>query len=361
VIRLTYTANSPARAQQVVQALVNACIERHKEQFSSLGVLEKNRDKLELAKRGRDEAAQAYFEHLSKTDFVDLDSQYPACVVEINAIEEQLFAARVRREEISRQLQLLSAPGGAGPSGAARSALVAPTAEYETQLALKQQLLAQRWNLAFEKVSDEERIRREQDYEAQLAQVDQKLAKLPKGPRRLPGSVPTSEKLSGAALAEELESEDLSLSVKVDMLDQRLTEKHQRLTEISRQGLVEDLVRKDLASARDAKELAYANLLQRFSQLEALVSMDLNDANLQVLAAPTFDREAVGPRRLGLLLNGLLVGVAAACAFAVLRQRSDDRIWQPSAAEEACGVPVLGVVPAAGSLRRAADRPVART
>jgi len=360
VIRLTYSSTSPARAQQVLQALVSACIERHKEQFSSQGVLEKNRGKLEEAKRSRDEAAKAYFEHLANTDFVDLDSQYPGSVVEINALESQLFAANVRSEEIARQLELLSAEGAAASgSTTARAPLHVPNAQYETQLALKRELLAQRWNLAFEKLSEDERRLRERDLDAQLIQVDQKLASLPMGSVRTPGST-ASDRLS-AGTVEELKLEELSLSVKVGMLEQRLSEKRARLTEITRQGLVEDLVRKDLANAREAKEAAYQSLLQRFSQLEGLVSMDLNDANLQGLGAPTLDREPVGPKRLGLVLNGLLVGLVAACAFAVLRQRSDDRIWQPSAAEEACGVPVLGVVPAAGSRRRATDGPVVQT
>ena len=360
VIRLTYASTSPARAQQVMQALMSACIERHKAQFSSQGVLEKNRGKLEEAKRSRDEAARAYFEHLANTDFVDLDSQYPACVVEINAIEDQLFAANVRSQEIARQLELLATEGATAAATAGASPRVVPNAQYEAQMALKRELLAQRWNLAFEKLSEDERRLRERDLDAQLIQADQKLASLPMGSVRSPGS-PASDRLSVETVAEELKLEEMSLSVKVGMLEQRLSEKRAKLTEITRQGLVEDLVRKDLASAREAKEAAYQNLLQRFSQLEGLVSMDLNDANLQVLGGPSFDREPVGPKRLGLLLNGLLAGLAAACAYAVLRQRSDDRIWQPSAAEEACGVPVLGVVPAAGARRRATGGPVVRT
>jgi capsular polysaccharide biosynthesis protein len=48
----------------------------------------------------------------------------------------------------------------------------------------------------------------------------------------------------------------------------------------------------------------------------------------------------------------LLVGVVAAIALAVLRQRFERRLRYPEAFERARGVPVLGIVPHLSSLRR---------
>jgi len=353
VINIVHRSSSPERAHQVTEAFEDAFIQRHRQQFSSEVLLEKNRGKLEEAKRDRDAADKAYFEHLSGSAFVDLDAQYPAYVIEIDSIENELFAARVRREEISRQLQLLQTQReDRVPDVEIQRTPIVTGEEYETQLRLKGDLLTRRWNLAFEKLSDEERSSRQRELDAQLLAVDQKLSQIPKPRQRDTGKTDTATRATGPALVDELQSEDVSLSVKTDMLEQRLADKRTHLAEITKQGLVEDVVRRDLAAARDAKESQYQHLLDRFSMLESLVSLDLDDANLQVFQKPTLDHEVVAPKRFSMLLRGLLGGLALGVAVAMLRQRVAPRLWQPDAAEAALGVPVLGVVPELAPLRR---------
>ncbi|MHC5210626.1 MAG: GumC domain-containing protein [Planctomycetota bacterium] len=352
VIQVVHTSTSPERAQRITEALVDAFIERHREQFSSRALLEKNRGKIDLAKQARDLAANAYIEHISKSDYIDLDTQLPALEAEINALENELFSVRVRREEISRQLEMLAeqhqSQDTPSPFQPTSPPLILPNEEYESQFALKRSLIAQRWNLAFQELTEEELRQRRQGLDTQLAQVDQRLSQLPKAlvhsaGRSAAPALPAP--YGGVPVDETLKSEDRALAVKSEMLGERLAEKRTTMSGIRKRGLAEDLQRRDLAAVRDTKESQYQHLLERFSSLEALVSIDMiEDANLQLFNHPTLDREMAGPKRVSLLMKGLLAGLLAGVCIAMLRQRFDTRLQDPGAAGSRGGVPVLGVV-----------------
>jgi uncharacterized protein involved in exopolysaccharide biosynthesis len=361
VILVSHTSTSPERARAVVQALAAAFIERHKEQFSIQSMVEMNRRKVDDAKQARDRAVSAFVEHVNQSNFEDVDPQVPALQTEITAIETELFGARVRSKAITRQRASLSGRLDDVPVEieVPGPVVMIPNEEYETQLMLKRSLLGQRTSLPLEGRSIDETHRRERVIDAQLEKVDEKLKQLPKAVAQ---NVEMRENLGHSTLStrvEDLDLEDQELAVKIDLLQERLTQKQTQVRDLRKGVLLEALSRKDLELARDAAESRYTQLLARFSVLEALGSIELHeDPNLRVLQAPTLDPEKVGPKRLSLLLKGLFAGLLAGMTLAFVRQKFDPTLSYPEAFERTSGVRVLGIVPDLPSLRRLSTRPL---
>lgn len=362
VILLGYASTTPERAQTIVHALAAAFIERHRSQFSIQAMVEANRSRVDETRKTRDEALDAYVTYMNQNVVDDVESQVPSLQLEITALEGELFTARVRRKSILRQRDSLSGrlKAGSPELAVAGPTVMVPNEEYETQLILKRSLLAQKQSLPFESRTIEETRRRERVIDAQLAEVDRKL-------QTLPVAVAQSSQLLGtlgqsplSTRVEDLDLEDQGLAVKIEAQQERLGDAQARYQEVRKQMLLATLRREDLEATRDAAEGSYKQLLARFSVLEALGQIELSeDPNLRVLQAPTLDPEKVGPKRLSLLLRGLLAGLLAGVAFAMVRQWLDRTLSHPDAFEHASDVPVLGVVPRVPSWDRPAPRPAA--
>jgi uncharacterized protein involved in exopolysaccharide biosynthesis len=353
VILLSHTSSTPELARTIVQALASAFIQRHREQYSIESLLDRSRKRLEEAKQARDEAAKAYVEQVSQSGIVVLETQVPRLETELSSLEAELFTARVRREELSRVQTSLSnrLKGIPVEVEVQRPSVMIPNEEYETQLALKRMLLAQKQEMLIQSRPSEETRRREKEFDNQIAKVDERLKSTPKA--IVQGSE-MQENMGRSAMEARIidtEVEDEALLVKLALLESRVEAKRVRLTELQKQLLGATMMRKDLAAGREAEEQRYAHLLERFSVLEGLENIH-GEANLSVLQAPTLELEKVSPRRGALLLKGLVLGLLAALAFALLRQKLGSRLCDPESFEHARGVPVLGVVPYLGSLRR---------
>lgn len=358
VVLVSHTSTSAEKAHAVTQAVASAFIERHREQFSTQPLVDKNRGKLDQVKAARDAATDAYFKHVDQCGFIDLETQGPALLTEINTLESELFTAQGRRAQISRQRSAMADRLTGVPSDieVVRPAVMVPNEEYETQLTLKRTLLAQRQNVPFENHPKEEARRRVQEYDKQIAKVEETLQRTP---QRVMQSSERREResLGRSAMAvriDEFEVEDAALGVKVELLQERLAQKAQRATELRRC----EQAHADLLSVRDAEEGRYQHLLQRFSVLQALGSDDgQEDTNLRVLQTPTMELEKVGPKRLSLLLKGLIGGLVVGLTFATLRQRFDQKVLHADMFARTSGMPVLGVVPDHPALQRLSRRP----
>lgn len=355
VIRLTTTSSSPEQARAIARALADAFIERHRQQFSLQGLVEASRAKLEQAKTDREAAASAYVEHLDRYGVAALGSEIPGLQTELRAIESSLFAARVRRSAVARQLDVLAgrqvetvpAPELAGPL------VMIPNEAYETQLLLQRQLLTSKQALLLENLPKVEAQRRMQIVDAQLASVGQELARTPKAiAQHAAARIPVDD-IAASTRVEDLELDAQSLAVEIELSTARVETLQADLQRMRRDVLVATLQRDDLAAARQAQESRYAHLLERFSALEALGSIELDqDPNLRLLQTPTLEPDKLGPKRFSLLLRGVLAGLAIGLALATLRQYLDRTLRDPDAVERELGAPPLAVVPDLASLRR---------
>ena len=359
VILVSSISSTPEMARRIVQALTSAFIQRHREQYSIQALLERSRAQLEEARRLRDKAAAAYVEQVSQSGIAVLETQVPHLETELGSLEAEQFATQVRREELGRMRSSLANRLAGVPAEVevARPAVMIPNEEYETQLALKRLLLAQKQELVIQDRPSEERSRREREFESQIARLDERLKATPK--ITVQGS-DLQQNLGHAALEAriiDVETEDEGLVVKLGLLVARVEAKRARWSELQKQLMTATLTRKDLLASRDAQDLRYTQLLGRFSVLEGLENLDAStEANLSLLGAPTLELDKLGPKRGALLMKGLLFGILAAFAFAFLRAQFERRLCYPESFEQARGVPVLGVVPRLSSLRRMARR-----
>ena len=107
VITVLHTSNAPERARDYNQAIVEAFVERHAEQFSIDRYLEENRHKLDEAERKRDELDKAYFDLLEGCGFYDFETQRPALIEELEDQQGELHIARTLRSETKAQREAL--------------------------------------------------------------------------------------------------------------------------------------------------------------------------------------------------------------------------------------------------------------
>jgi uncharacterized protein involved in exopolysaccharide biosynthesis len=355
VILLSCTSTSPEKAQALAQVLASAYIERHRKQFSLQSLVETSRLKVEQARQARDAAASAYIEHVNHNGLSDLDSEIPALQLQAHAIESEVFETRVRRQSLRRQLDLLSGKLVAAPTEIEipGPVVLVPNEDYETQLLQKRHLLTLRQGVPLQGLPKVEAQRRAQVLDAQIADVEQILARTPKSIAQHSVTRGSFDDSVLSLRVEDLELEDQGLSVKLDLSEARSNELQTRLQDLRKQVLLTTLQRKDLDSAREAEQSRYKYLLERYSSLEALGNIDLHeDANLRLLQAPTLEHDKLGPQRLSLLLRGLLGGLAAGLVLALLRQHFDVRLRDPRVFEPALGLRVLANVPDLAALRR---------
>jgi uncharacterized protein involved in exopolysaccharide biosynthesis len=367
VIQVKSVSSSPERARRVVQALTEAFVERHRRQFSMQAIVDASRAKVDEARRARDEAEDAWAKHLTENGALDVEPQLLDLQKQVAEVEAELFTARTRRKAIARQRDLLAGRLEDVPPDLALSAaaVLIPNEEYSTQLELRKELMLRKHEIAISTpaMSSSEIHRREEIVDAQIAEVEQHLREMPRELAR-EGSSAGAPLLPNPRFqrAEDLEFEDADLSVRVEELAIRLMQKQTQLAEIGNQWVAETIRRGDVVAEREAAVERYNKLLERFTQLQALAAIDLQeDPNLRVLQAPTLDLKSVGPKRVALLLAGLIVGLFAGLAVALLRQRFDRTLRHPDAIEIAHGIPVIGVVPRLPSWRNLARRPMART
>ncbi len=359
VILVSNTSSSPELARDTVQALVRAFVERHREQFSIQSLLEKSRAQLEQARASRDQAAAEYVEKMSQSGIGELENQVPRLELEMRGLETDLFAARMRQAEIGRLTTLLSSRLQGIPVEVEiqHATVMIVNEEYETQLGLKRALLAQKQAMLIANRPGEEARRLEREFDKQIAAVEERIRATPKA---VPQGSEMQENLGHSALQAriaDLEVEGAALPARLVLLASQLELKKSGLSQIQKQLFSATTLRKDLAVARDSAESRFAHLVDRLSVLEALQDIDADGgANLRVLQVPTLERERVGPKRLSLLLKGLLAGIVAATALTLLRQRFDRRLRYPDSFEHARDVPVLAVVPHLSALRRLKQR-----
>ncbi|MBL8859728.1 MAG: hypothetical protein JNL28_14575 [Planctomycetes bacterium] len=109
VIVVRYSANSSERARAVLNALVLAFVDRHSEQFSVEPLLEKNRPKLEAAKKRRDDAATAYFNHVQQCNVIDIEVQRRVLIEGAALVEREYNAGLLSRDEIQAERAAITA------------------------------------------------------------------------------------------------------------------------------------------------------------------------------------------------------------------------------------------------------------
>lgn len=278
VILVTYSANSPERARALAQALVAAFVERHSDQFSVEPILERNRPKLEAAKKRRDQAAQVFFDHVQRCGIVDLEVQRRVLIESGADIERDYNAAILRRDEIQAERAALSERMKAS---SAQIDLVRERAPNPVYIALRERV---------------------QDLDV--------------------------EAVTNAARLERLSFEAADHKTRLESL--RECEKTHAA----------------LGATRDLEAARCTGLLQRYSQLEDLGSIDLQTgANLLVLQQPTLNFRKDGPKRAKTVFAAFAFSLLLGVWLASMRELFDRRLRHGPMVESQLGVRLLGTIP----------------
>ncbi|HZJ69861.1 MAG TPA: hypothetical protein VFF36_02950 [Planctomycetota bacterium] len=349
VIVVRSVSTSPESAQHTVQALVDGFIERHRQQFSIQALVEKIRPKVEAAKRERDAAALAYLENINRTGVGESEPQSPTYLAELNVLEDKLWDARLQLQQLQAERQSLVdrvQEPSPGPVTLYGPVLMIPNGQYESLLEQKLALVGERQGAPPPSAA------RAREIDGRIVELDQQLARTPRTVAKATESRRIIDSGSGPPVAAGLHDDEHTLELKIKALSDRYEEKKAKSNDARRRNLLAEQQRKDLAATRDIADSRYAQMQERFSTLEALGAIDINDdANLRVLQAPTLEPEKLGPQRAGLLLKGLIAGLLAGIAVAIVRQKLDTRLRYPELFERQEGLAVLGVVPKLPSLR----------
>lgn len=352
VIMVTHTSTSAERAQQLTDALTQAFIERHRSQFSILSFLDTNRQKMLDARNTYETARKRFYEHVEQCGFIDIEVQGEALMNTIDADERDLFAARLRRDEIISERRMLATQFEKTPleTVTVESPMMGPNPEFEAQLSVKRSWISQRDELRFMGLALSEQQRREKELDALLQKIDKDLADMPHAIVTVPAQRVTAPNVEYATLRrriDDLDVDDQGLLTRARKLDAHLKAQQGRLDQLAQCKNLHGMM--DVAI--EAEKANYKHLAERYSALEALSSIDLEgDANLRVLQAATLPYEKDGPDRKKLIAMGIMGGFAAGAFVALLRQFADRRLRYPSSIERDLDVTVLAVVPEQRSL-----------
>ncbi len=94
VIQVLHFSTSPERTQRVLQELVNAFIQRHREQFSVKELLPKYLEEVDTAQAAYDAAASKLEAHRVSTGIINLEQERELAIDRKNTIQEELGVAR---------------------------------------------------------------------------------------------------------------------------------------------------------------------------------------------------------------------------------------------------------------------------
>ncbi len=99
----------------------------------------------------------------------------------------------------------------------------------------------------------------------------------------------------------------------------------------------------ELERERNVAEMSYRSMLTRIE--EARISSDENTTTVKIVERAFQPNSPFTPRRMRILLIGLLLGIAGGMALALLVEMIEDRFIGTDDLERALGLPVLGLVP----------------
>lgn len=358
VLFVEHTSTTPTRAKEFTVVLLEAFIERHKAQYSILPFLAEHADEIAAARQDRDTATQAYADHMTQCGFVALETQGPAMITERSTTEEDLFDARSELEGIQVELaQLTLRLEGIPPQiDEVVPAVTGSNLEYETQYTLLRDLQAGKQLLRVQDLPLEQLRRREKEYDEGIVRARELLKGLESTEVRVPEQrtpVPNPEHVALKTRVDDLSVRQMVLERRVAQLEARLGEIELMLEQVR----VCEQEHAELLAVRDEKKTRFDELFEHYSKLEALGNIDVDgEANLRVLAAPTFNPDKVGPDRAKLLAMGLFGGAALGLFLALARLLLDPRVRYPQTVAGAFGRRVLGVVPHERGLRGLASR-----
>ncbi len=199
---------------------------------------------------------------------------------------------------------------------------------------------------------------REEQYSAQLEDIEKTLVGLERLVERVPQQVhdiPNEQHYKLSLRIKELEASQRGLDALLESLVENKRKSGESLDALLRCENQHSFWEMRIAANRKS----YERLADKFSELETLRSLEGQDqSNLRILQQATLPTEKDGPQRLSITLVGAMAGLFLGLLLAVARQILDRRLRYPETVERLLGQPVLTVIPETPALRKFAPQAV---
>ncbi|MCA8961909.1 MAG: hypothetical protein KDC38_15395 [Planctomycetes bacterium] len=342
-IEIGYETHDPKLAQSVVQAILDSCLERHNEVFSSQPRLEALTVAYESASVEWSEARKALSDYRLQTGIIDAALERQALITR----RGQLEAAR---SEIVRQL-----------SGLADSLRFVD--ETRTGLPAEipamgppQRVINPEWTILTTRLREQETRLDEllDDYAESTVEVQVQRARVATTRSELvdcdqlvvadgvPYQVPNPRLEELAAHRTDLEEDRTKFQAESTAVEHELEDIVTRLELI--EAAVPELARltSDERVKDEQQQALYAQL--ESVRRKARVLDEKGRSNLLVSRRASFDPEKVGPRRLKSIVFGALAGFLIGAALAFVRWQIDRTYHHPAQIERDLEIPVICVI-----------------
>ncbi len=315
LVDITYTDRDPVRAQRIARAYGEASLAVNRDRrleanADAKAMLEDQIRELKHRLEDADKAVLAFAEQrriVSTTDKVSVaESNLSAASTALSG----LVAERIRNGELWRQVEDESKDL---PQILANKAV--------------EELRSQRRQLLAEYQEKSETFRA--DYPT-MAQLRNKIQEID---RQLVSEVKTVRASLKAAYEASLHQEN--------EMRQRVEKLRGEMLELQRHGIEYNILKHDA----DATRSLYDSLLERYKEL------DINGGGANrvfVVGKARLPHAPMRPDRLKWFLVGLALGLGVGVALALAMEHTDDRVHLPLDAEQASGLPLLGIIPRPG-------------
>jgi len=359
VITVSHESTSPERAQAFNNALLEAFVERHREEYQARKHFDESTDKMLLAYDEFEANQDEYSRHIGECGFIDLDTQKETMLQEIGQLKNEINFKKADREAVRSEIEWLTEDLAELPRTVEEviPAQMGTNPEYKQLRDELQALRTQRIKLKDPTIPFEARGTYDEEFDQQEAAIRELLKTTPELTEIVPEIkriIPNPEHRELRNRLAELKRRERGLGQAIETHETFRRDKEERL-DVARNC---DRTHAFLKMRIDDAKKKYDQRFEKQSELEQLVSLEEEgESNLTVFQSAILPISKEGPQRAKLLLMGLAGGIAVGAGLALLRQFLDPRVRYPETISGALSVEVLGVVPEIRSLRKLGKRP----
>ena len=319
VITIRYSSDTPEKAQQIVDALLDAAVEVHGEtmdSMDSIGAIEREVEQAAVESRDAEGELRAF---LSDRQIYDFENQQAMLVAYLDEITKALDASEVTKLRTQAEIEVLATlkeqidpmrPATGQTSFVMNPNITALTNTLEQVRVRKFDLEVQRSSLGVEDYLKRLKLLDDlaADIQARINATDLQL--------QIPGAVEVNPDYTSIVADLRLREVTMKgLERERGRLEATKATTEKRLAEFAamnpvKQGLELDATEKRATADRLSNTLNSMKALRRLEQLKM--------SNLQVMHRATFERDAVGPRRFSLFIASAVGGIALGTLLALI-------------------------------------------
>lgn len=337
IINLTYDSHSPYLSKRLLDAIIDAYLDRHIEVYApqaSTGFVQARLAQMDEELVRAEDDLEAFRERNQLTSIQDeklgLIESIEACELNLTNISSLQASSESQAAALQEALRGRSERVESSGPGA-----VSPLVNF-----MKQQLVTMRLEEKSLQSLYPDSNRTLVDLRDKIAGLDADLAD------ELATAMQTTVELDAGYqnLQSRFDNERIlgaGYQASRQVLEEQLTRQRVRLQVLAGHELTWSRMKRDV----DAREAEYVQYKASLSQVEAYAALDLAQiSNLSILQEPTTPTSPISPRKGRNIALGLFLGFFGAIGFACLLDYTDDTFKNQSDVERLLELPVLAVI-----------------